>query len=181
MAFTHVNICKTPIFSYNIQSIVGPNVLDLKKPTLLGMSKAFIFLISFVVDSNKNGMILTSHAFFHCLFSFLGSIKNEFSKSFYIYQNFLVWTWAPFWYYYMAIVNSCVRITGGLVVSIFQYTSDLDLYQLMVVSGEVEVLRDGGKVVTLNQTDVVPGDIVKLTVSCEKCMSCFGIFFASID
>ena len=37
--------------------IVGPNVLDLKKPTLFG------------------------------------SIKNEFSKPFYLYQNFMVWTW----------------------------------------------------------------------------------------
>jgi hypothetical protein len=37
--------------------IVGPNVLDLKKPTIVG------------------------------------SIADEFSKPFYLYQNFLVWTW----------------------------------------------------------------------------------------
>ena len=40
---------------------VGPNVLDLKKPTILG------------------------------------SIINEFTKPFYLYQNFMVWTWFPYW------------------------------------------------------------------------------------
>lgn len=40
---------------------VGPNVLDLKKPTILR------------------------------------SIMNEFSKPFYLYQNFMVWTWFPYW------------------------------------------------------------------------------------
>ena len=40
---------------------VGPNVLDLKKPTIVG------------------------------------SIINEFSKPFYLYQNFMVWTWFPYW------------------------------------------------------------------------------------
>ena len=107
--------------------IVGPNVLDLKKPSLFG------------------------------------SIKNEFSKPFYLYQNFMVWTWAPLWYYYMAIVNTVVRVTGGMVVAIFQYGSDLDLYRLMVMDGLVEVVRDGGTVVMIDQMDVVPGDIVKLT------------------
>ena len=40
-------------------AIVGPNVLDLKKPTIIQ------------------------------------SILNEFAKPFYLYQNFMVWTWAP--------------------------------------------------------------------------------------
>lgn len=40
---------------------VGPNVLDLKKPTILG------------------------------------SIISEFRKPFYLYQNFMVWTWFPYW------------------------------------------------------------------------------------
>ena len=65
-----------------------------------------------------------------------GSIIKEFSKPFYLYQNFLVWTWAPYWYYYMAIVNTVVRVTGGVVVGIFQYMSDSNLYQLSHTEGE---------------------------------------------
>jgi hypothetical protein len=67
----------------------------------------------------------------------LGSIGKEFSKPFYLYQNFMVWSWAPYWYYYMAIVNTIVRVTGGVVVAIFQYMSDLNLYGISVVEGEV--------------------------------------------
>lgn len=133
------------------RGIVGPNVLDLKKPTILM------------------------------------SIANEFSKPFYLYQNFLVWTWgksitlivlesillllaqtlcnrsAPYWYYYMAIVNTVVRITGGLVVALFQYMSDKSLYQLVITEGTVTTLR-GGEMVTIDQTDIVPGDIVRVVV-----------------
>ena len=64
----------------------------------------------------------------------------------------------------MAIVNTFVRITGGLVVSIFQYMSDINLYRLMVTDGSVEVLR-GGELKRMDQTDVVPGDIIRLSVS----------------
>ncbi|KAL3780294.1 hypothetical protein HJC23_001335 [Cyclotella cryptica] len=106
--------------------VVGPNVLDLKKPTILG------------------------------------SIVREFSKPFYLYQNFMVWTWAPYWYYYMAIVQTVVRVTGGMVVAIFQYMGDMNLYQLMVVDGMAEVIRDG-ELMSVDQTDVVPGDIVRVT------------------
>jgi hypothetical protein len=57
----------------------------------------------------------------------------------------------------MAIVQTVVRVTGGLVVAVFQYMADMDLYRLMVVDGTVQVVRDG-ELVTLNQTDVVPGE-----------------------
>jgi hypothetical protein len=65
------------------------------------------------------------------------ALRNEFSKTFYVYQNFMVWTWAPYYYYYMAIVSTVVRITGGLVAAAFQYMSDTTLYQLAHVSGSV--------------------------------------------
>ena len=62
----------------------------------------------------------------------------------------------------MAIVQTVVRVTGGMVVAIFQYMGDTNLYQLMVVDGTVEVIRNGA-LMTVDQTDVVPGDIVRVT------------------
>ena len=56
----------------------------------------------------------------------------------------------------MAIVQTVVRVTGGMVVAIFQYVADRDLYRLMVADGFVEVIRDG-EFKILNQTEVVPG------------------------
>jgi magnesium-transporting ATPase (P-type) len=76
---------------------------------------------------------------------------------------------APYWYYYMAIVNTVVRITGGLVVAVFQYMSDMSLYQLVVTEGTAMVLR-GGEMVTMDQTEIVPGDIVRLVVG--EAMQC---------
>ena len=64
----------------------------------------------------------------------------------------------------MFIVNSVIRLSGGLVVAIFEYMSDEDLYQLMMMKGTVEVLR-GGEMTVMDQTEVVPGDIVRLVVS----------------
>jgi magnesium-transporting ATPase (P-type) len=64
----------------------------------------------------------------------------------------------------MAVVATCVRVSGGLVVAFFKYMGDRSLYQLLVAEGTVEVLR-GGEVMTIDQTDVVPGDIVRLVVS----------------
>lgn len=68
----------------------------------------------------------------------IGSIFKEFSKTFYIYQNFMVWTWFPYWFYYMALVNTSVRVTGGLIVASFQHVSDCVLYKLSNVEGQVE-------------------------------------------
>ena len=54
------------------------------------------------------------------------------------------------------------------MVAIFQYMSDINLYRLMVTDGTVEVLRDGA-LMTIDQTDVVPGDIIRLSVSdCQQ-------------
>jgi len=68
----------------------------------------------------------------------LGNIGKEFAKAFYLYQNFMVWTWAPYWYYYMAVVQTIVRVMGGIIVGVFQYLSDSVLYQISNVEGFVK-------------------------------------------
>jgi Cation transporter/ATPase, N-terminus len=73
--------------------------------------------------------------------SIIGCIYNEFSKSFYIYQNFILWAYANFFYYYMAITHTFVRVGGGLVVAYFQYVNESTLYKLARVEGSVEYVN----------------------------------------
>lgn len=51
-----------------------------------------------------------------------------------------------------------VRLTGGIVVAVFNYISDMDLYRLTIAEGTADVIRDG-KLVSIDMADVVPGDI----------------------
>lgn len=98
--------------------------------------------------------------FFVCLF-------DEFCKPFYTYQCFMVWSWFPFYYYYMALVQTGVITLGALTVSYFRYRQDCTLFKLSENHGEVTVLRDG-RFSTVSQTDVVPGDaiVVKPGITC---------------
>ena len=59
----------------------------------------------------------------------LNELYKEFSKSYYVYQNFMMWTWFPYWFYYMGIVNTTVRLVGGCIVATFQYRSNSTLYR----------------------------------------------------
>jgi hypothetical protein len=65
----------------------------------------------------------------------IGSLRKEFGKAFYLYQNFSVWSFANFFYYFMAIVNTFVRVTGALIVTYHQYKSECLLYKLAHVEG----------------------------------------------
>ena len=67
-----------------------------------------------------------------------GSMLKEFSKGFYIFQTFMVWAYGPFWYYYMMIVHTVVRVSSGIVVGVFQFMSDSVLHKLSLVEGNVE-------------------------------------------
>lgn len=51
--------------------------------------------------------------------SLIRSIIDTFKQPFYTYQNFMVWTWFPFYYYYMAFIHTVVRLGGGLVTGMY--------------------------------------------------------------
>lgn len=87
--------------------------------------------------------------------SFLRIMMKEFSRTFYVYQNFITSTWLNYAYWHMGIVNTLVYTLGGLVVSLVQYQNDLRLQELCKISGTVEVLRDG-KFVEIEQKQIVP-------------------------
>ena len=73
-----------------------------------------------------------------------------------------------FWYYYMGIVQTIVRVTGGLAVAYVKYTNDCSLYRLSLSSGNVKVRRDQG-FVTLPQQALVPGDVVVISPGIASC------------
>lgn len=68
----------------------------------------------------------------------------------------------------MAIVQTIVITTGGLVVSFFQYRNDKSLHLLTHISGEAKVLRDG-HYITISQKELVPGDVVVVEPGLTYC------------
>jgi Cation transporter/ATPase, N-terminus len=70
--------------------------------------------------------------------SILRSLYKEFRKSFYLYQNFCIWAFANFWFFFMSFVYTFYRFVGALVVVYFQHRSDSLLYNLSHVEGTVE-------------------------------------------
>lgn len=100
--------------------------------------------------------------------SFIRIVIEEFNQAFYLYQNYMVWTWLNYWYYHMGIVESIVRIVGGIAVSVVKYKMAKNICRLGTVIGEVEVLRDG-EFVTISQQDIVPGEVVSVTPGIVYC------------
>lgn len=88
-------------------------------------------------------------------------IKEEFVKPFYTYQMFMIWSWFPMDYFYMALVWSVVVLTSASTVIWFRYKHLRNLYGITLVSGEAQVFRDGNFIV-IDQADLAPGDLVKL-------------------
>jgi hypothetical protein len=87
------------------------------------------------------------------------AVVEEFSKPFYVYQNYMLWTWVPLYYYYLALIHATVIITGGLTVSWFKFRNESNLFKLTHVEGQADCLRNG-EFVSIPQSDLVPGDIV---------------------
>ena len=100
--------------------------------------------------------------------SFFRILIAEFTKIFYVYQNFMTWTWLNYAYWHMGIVNTCVYTLGGFTVSYVQFQSASRLKQLSRVSGTVHALRDG-QFVEIDQSKVVPGDIISLQSGMTYC------------
>jgi hypothetical protein len=98
----------------------------------------------------------------------LATVIKEFQKPFYTYQNFMLWTWVPLNYFYMAFVHGSVIFTGGFMVAYFRYRNDANLYKLSHVQGEVQCKRNG-QLVTVPQIDLVPGDVVVIEPGITYC------------
>ena len=93
---------------------------------------------------------------------------EEFTQPYYTYQNFIMWSWVPLWYYYMACVQSSVIIVGGVMVALFRLRNETSLYKLTHVEGSVQVVR-GGTTETISPADLVPGDIIMVEPGLAYC------------
>jgi hypothetical protein len=91
----------------------------------------------------------------------LQCLIQEFSKPFYTYQTFILWTWVPLDYYFLAVVHGTVIVFGGFSVAWFRYRNESNLYQLTHVDGTIEVLRgDQHENAEVGVEALVPGDVV---------------------
>jgi len=113
--------------------IIGPNVIRLRKPSLLR------------------------------------STREVFSGAFYVYQTFLIWSWFPLWYYYMAFLWAFIIIVSALTLAFSNYRGEVSLYQLAQMEGNVEVIRREVGVVSISHKDLVPGDLVVLKPGMTYC------------
>jgi magnesium-transporting ATPase (P-type) len=100
--------------------------------------------------------------------SFLKIMVAEFSRIFYVYQNFMTWTWINYSYWHMGIVNTLVYTLGGVTVSIITYRNALRLKDLCRVDGAVDALRNG-VFTSVDQSKLVPGDVISLSSGMVFC------------
>lgn len=96
------------------------------------------------------------------------TLMREFSRIFYVYQNFMTWSWINYSYWHMGIVNTLVYSVGGLTVSYINYTNAVRLQKLCKIDGTVEVRR-GGKFVKIDQAELVPGEVVLVKAGLVYC------------
>lgn len=89
-------------------------------------------------DAQHNSFIVGPNTIMLEKPSLLKCIWIEFSKPFYVYQTFIVWTWFNYWYYHVALIATIVRLIGGTMTASFQYMNDSILYQLTKVEGTAE-------------------------------------------
>lgn len=94
--------------------------------------------------------------------SFIRVLVAEFGKTFYHYQMYMIWTWFPYWYFYMATVNALVVSISGISVSFFLYRNQRKLHSLAQINGTVDVLRNES-FSTVDYSDLVPGDVIRLS------------------
>lgn len=100
--------------------------------------------------------------------SFLKALVKEFSRIFYVYQNFITWTWFNYSYWHMGIVNTLVYVSGGLTVAYVNYTNARRLKELCRIVGTVEVLRSGS-FIEIDQAKIVPGEVIAIKAGIAYC------------
>jgi hypothetical protein len=94
--------------------------------------------------------------------SVVGIFINEIAKPFYLFQIYIVWFWATVQYVYGTFIIWTIVLMTTCIISWFRYRGSQVLHAICHVNDQATVLRDG-TLVTIDQFDLVPGDVVKVT------------------
>jgi hypothetical protein len=70
--------------------------------------------------------------------TFFSALLSEFSKPYYVYQNFILWPWFLFYIHWLGVMMTLVRFAGGVLSAYFLLLSESALYKLSQVNGEVK-------------------------------------------
>ncbi|PVU86784.1 hypothetical protein BB561_006554 [Smittium simulii] len=93
--------------------------------------------------------------------SILGSIANEFSSFFYIYQLMILLLFYYYSYYQIGISDTIVILLSALIKVLINVKSRRRLKKLTEYSGICKVFRDG-KFIEINSKNLVVGDVVAI-------------------
>jgi hypothetical protein len=69
------------------------------------------------------------------------SLRKEFSRTFYVYQNFFLWLYLPYFFFYSCLGVAAVRVMGGCISAYFYHTSEVTLYRASKVDGIVKYVQ----------------------------------------
>jgi hypothetical protein len=89
------------------------------------------------------------------------ALADEFSKSFYVYQLFMLWSWVPLYYFYLGVIHGTAIVAGGFTIAWFKFRNERNHFKLTHVEGDVDCLRDGS-IQSVPQAELVPGDLVQV-------------------
>jgi magnesium-transporting ATPase (P-type) len=93
---------------------------------------------------------------------------DEIAKPFYLFQIYVVWIWACLEYVYGTYIIWTIVFMTACIISWFRFRGAQVLHALSHVTDKVTVIRDGKEII-VDQINLVPGDLVKVTPGIIHC------------
>ncbi|CAB9523325.1 Probable cation-transporting ATPase 13A4 [Seminavis robusta] len=101
--------------------------------------------------------------------SLFKTFSTEIAKPFYIYQVYIVWIWICIDYLYATVCVWLMVLMTAFIISWFRYRGAQVLYAISHVSDQPSSVLRNGRLELVQQTELVPGDIVQIDAGKINC------------